>query len=61
VKHATSITVAKLVEYIKDMMYQFGVPNNIITDNGTQLSAREFKNFCVDSSKKINYASVSHL
>jgi hypothetical protein len=49
------------VEYIKDMMYQFGVPNNIITDNGTQLSAREFKNFCVDSSKKINYASVSHL
>jgi transposase InsO family protein len=36
-------------------------PNNIITDNGTQFTAREFKDFCADSGIKINYASVSHL
>jgi transposase InsO family protein len=36
------------------------VPNNIITDNGTQFTTREFKDFCVDSGIKINYASVSH-
>jgi transposase InsO family protein len=41
-------------------MYRFGVPNNIITDNGTQFTTREFKDFCVDSGIKINYASVSH-
>jgi hypothetical protein len=42
-------------------MYMFGVPNSIITDNGTQLTAREFKDFFVDSGIKINYATVSHL
>jgi hypothetical protein len=36
------------------------VPNNIITDNGTQFILREFKNFYVDSGIKINHASVSH-
>jgi transposase InsO family protein len=61
VKPAASITVAKIVEFIREIMYRFGVPNNIITDNGTQFTTREFKHFCADSGIKINYASVSHL
>jgi IS30 family transposase len=60
VKPAASITAAKAVEFIKEIMYRFGIQNNIITDNGTQFNAREFKNFCVDTGIKINYASVSH-
>jgi transposase InsO family protein len=60
VKPATSITAAKAVEIMKEIMYKFGVPNNIITNNGTKFTAMEFKDFCVDSSIKINYASVSH-
>jgi hypothetical protein len=35
VKPAASITTAKAVEFIKEIMYRFGVPKNIITDNGT--------------------------
>jgi hypothetical protein len=35
VKPDTSITSAKVVEFIKEIMYMFGVPNNIITDNKT--------------------------
>jgi transposase InsO family protein len=60
VKPAASITVAKEVEFIKEIMYMFSVPNTIITDNGTQFTTKEFKEFCVDSSIKVNYASVSH-
>jgi transposase InsO family protein len=60
VKPVASITTAKEVEFIKEIMYMFGVPNNIITDNGTQFTAREFKNFCPDSGIKVNHASVSH-
>jgi hypothetical protein len=60
VKPAASITMAKAVEFIKQIMYRFGIPNNIITNNRTQFTTREFKDFCVDSGIKINYASVSH-
>jgi hypothetical protein len=48
VKPVSSITVAKAVEFIKDIMYRFGVPNNIITHNGTQFTMTEFKDFCAD-------------
>jgi transposase InsO family protein len=57
---AASITAAKAVEFIKETMYRFGIHNNIITDNGTQFTVREFKEFCADSGIKTNYASVSH-
>jgi hypothetical protein len=60
VKPAASITAAKAVEFIKEIMYKFGVSNNIITDNMTQFIVREFKDFCADSNIKINYASMSH-
>jgi hypothetical protein len=60
VKPATSITAAKAVGFNKEIMYRFGVPNNIITDNETQITMREFKDFCVDLGIRINYASVSH-
>jgi transposase InsO family protein len=52
--------MARVVELIKEIFNRFGVPNNIITDNETQFTAREFKDICVDSGIKINYASVSH-
>jgi transposase InsO family protein len=60
VKLSASITVAKAMEFIKEIMYRFDIPNNIITDNGTQFTTREFKVFCADSGIKMNYASVSH-
>jgi transposase InsO family protein len=59
-KPAASITTAKSVEFIKEIMYRFGIPNTIITNNGTQFTMRGFKDFCVDSGIKVNYASVSH-
>jgi hypothetical protein len=60
VKPIASITVDKVMEFNKEIMYWFGMPNNIIIDNGTQFTTREFKDFCVDSGIKINYASMSH-
>jgi IS30 family transposase len=60
VKPATSIKAAKVVEFIKEIMDQFGVANNITINNGTQFTMREFKDFCADLSIKINFASVSH-
>jgi hypothetical protein len=43
-KPAASITAAKAVEFIKETMYRFVIPNNIITDNGKeQRSCRTLK------------------
>jgi transposase InsO family protein len=60
VKPAASIIVTKAGKFIKEVMYKFSIPNNIIMDNGTQFTAREFKDFCADSGIKVNHASVSH-
>jgi hypothetical protein len=46
VKSIASITAAKVVEFIKNIMYKFSVPNDIITDNRTQFTARGFKDLC---------------
>jgi hypothetical protein len=61
VKPAASIIAVKAIEFLKEIMYRFGVPNNIITNNETWFTAREFKDFCADSGIMVNYASVSHL
>jgi hypothetical protein len=59
-KSAASMIVAKAVEFIQEIMYRLGVPNNIITDNRTQLTTRDFRDFCADVEIKINYELVSH-
>jgi transposase InsO family protein len=59
-KPTASITAGKVVEFIKEIMYRFSIPSNIITDNGTQFTVMEFKDFCADSGIKVNYDSMSH-
>src|ERR1044071_324672 len=48
------------VNFIKSIIFRFGVPHNIITDKGTNFIAAEFQNFCEELGIKINYASVAH-
>jgi hypothetical protein len=59
-KSAASITVARAVEFICKIMYWFGIPNNKITNNGTQFTTREFRDFYEYVGIKVNYALVSH-
>ena len=56
----TGSTALTAVNFIKSIIVRFGVPHNIITDNGTNFTAAEFQNFCQDLDVKINYASVAH-
>src|ERR1041384_2652660 len=56
----TSSTALTAVNFIKSIILRFGVPHNIITDNGTNFTAAEFQNFCQELGIKINYASVAH-
>src|SRR3954463_15901009 len=55
-----SSTALTAVNFIKSIIFRFGVPHNIITDNVTNFTANEFQSFCQELGIKINYASVSH-
>jgi hypothetical protein len=33
------------INFIKSIVFCFGVPHNIITDNGTNFTSKEFKNY----------------
>src|SRR5438128_9623392 len=58
-KPVATITGAKAKEFFQDIMVRFSVPNRIITDNGTQFTSAEFKDWCKDLGIKICYASVA--
>jgi hypothetical protein len=59
-KPIASLTSAKAVEFIQDIIFMFGIPNSIITDLGSNFTSSEFFDFCKEKSIQIKYASVAH-
>lgn len=59
-KPVATITADKARDFILNIVHRFGVPNRIITDNGTQFTGGVFKEFCEDFGIKICYASVAY-
>jgi hypothetical protein len=41
-----TLTLAKVVEFIQEIIFRFGIPNNIITDLGSNFTNVEFFDFC---------------
>jgi hypothetical protein len=48
------------VSFIQDIIFCFGVPNSIITDNGTQFTGEKFLDFCNDNNIQVDSAVVAH-
>ena len=48
------------VKFFESIIYRFGVPHSIITDNGTNSTSKEFQDFCENLGINISYASVAH-
>jgi transposase InsO family protein len=55
-KPIASLTSAKAVEFIQDIIFRFGIPNSIITDLGSNFTSSEFNNFCEQQNIQIKYA-----
>jgi hypothetical protein len=45
-KPIASLTSAKAVEFIQDIIFRFGIPNSSITDLGSNFTSAEFFDFC---------------
>jgi transposase InsO family protein len=48
------------INFIKLIVFRFGVPHIIITDNGTNFKSKEFKNYCESMGIKLKFAYVAH-
>jgi hypothetical protein len=48
------------INFIKSIIFRFGVPHSIITDNGTNFMSKEFKNYCESMGIKLKFASIAH-
>jgi hypothetical protein len=49
------------INFIKSIIFLFGVLHSIITDNGTNFTSKEFKNYCESIGIKLKFALVAHL
>jgi transposase-like protein len=48
------------INFIKSIVFCFGVPHNFITDNGTNFTSKEFKSYYESMGIKLKFTSVAH-
>jgi hypothetical protein len=48
------------INFIKSIVFRFGVSHSIIIDNWTNFTSKEFKNYCESLGNKLKFASVAH-
>jgi transposase InsO family protein len=56
----TNLRAEQAVTFFTDIIYRFGVPNSIITDNGSQFTGRKFMEFCDKFHIRVDWAAVAH-
>ena len=50
----------RMIEFISGVVHCYGIPQSIITDNGSNFTAYEVKTWCGNMGIKLDYASVYH-
>jgi transposase InsO family protein len=56
----TNRRAEQAVSFFTDIIYRFGVPNSIITDNGSRFAGRKFLEFCDKYHIRVDWAAVAH-
>ena len=59
-KPITNIRSEEAVKFFLDIIYRFGILNNIITDHGTNFTGKKFLDFCDGYDIRIDWALVRH-
>ena len=49
-----------VIEFISGVVHRYGIPHNIITDNGSLCTSNLFKTYYANLGTQICYASVAH-
>ncbi|XP_010236364.1 uncharacterized protein K02A2.6-like [Brachypodium distachyon] len=56
----TNSTGTTAVLFFRSIIFRFGVPHSIITDNGSNFISKEFQDFCDEMGIHLNYTTVVH-
>ena len=54
------VTAQSAVKFFRSIVCRFGIPNRIITDNGTQFTSRAFMQYVHALGSKISFSTVAH-
>jgi transposase InsO family protein len=60
VRPITNLRAEQAVTFFTDILYRFGVPNSIITDDGSQFTDRKFLEFYDKYHIRVDCAVVAH-
>jgi transposase InsO family protein len=60
VEPVCTIPAKSAVKFIQGLVCCFGVPNRIITNNGSQFTSGLFREYCASVGIKICFASIAH-
>jgi transposase InsO family protein len=55
-----NLRAEQVMSLFTDIIHQSGVPNSIITDNGSQFTGRKFLEFCVKHHIRVDWAAIAH-
>jgi transposase InsO family protein len=60
VRRITNLRAEQVVLFFTDIIHRFGVPNSIITDNGSRFTGMKFLEFCDKHHIRVDWAAVAH-
>ena len=60
VEAVRKVTAQSAIKFFKGLVCRFGVPNRIITDNGTQFTTHAFMQYIEDLGSRVCFASLAH-
>jgi transposase InsO family protein len=60
VRPITNLMAEQAVTFFTDIVHRFGVPNSIITDNGSQFTGRKFLELCDKFHIRVDWTAVAH-
>ena len=62
VEAVPTITEARIQYFFwKEVIYRFGIPHTLITNNEKQFDNEKFKTLCLELGIKLRFTSVAHL
>ena len=60
VEAVRKVTVQSAIKFFEGLVFRFGVPNRIITENGTQFTSHAFMQYIEDLGSRVCFASMAH-